>query len=188
MRLAIFGGTFDPIHSAHLTIAREARQQFRLDRILFVPAGNPPHKTESTSATFEHRFRMVELACRGSDGFVASRLEEGDRPSYSLLTVEAVRRDLAAGDELFFLIGADAFAEITTWFRWPELVRRTAFLVVTRPGHEYSTPPGGIVERLEIAALPVSSSEIRDRLRRGERPEAMPEQVLDYIESHSLYR
>ncbi len=77
MKTAIFGGTFDPIHSAHLEMARQAADQFALDRVLFIPAGNPPHKHADTP--FEHRYRMVELACAADPRFVASRLEEGER-------------------------------------------------------------------------------------------------------------
>ncbi len=88
MRTAIFGGTFDPIHSAHLEMARRAADQYQLDRVLFIPAGNPPHKQAEVS--FEHRYRMVELACAEDSRFVASRLEEGAAKSYSIDTIERV--------------------------------------------------------------------------------------------------
>ena len=88
MRVAIFGGTFDPIHKAHLTVAREAVTQFGLSSVMFVVASNPPHKAGQTRAQFEERYRMVELACRGSLEFVPSRLEEGNGRSYSIYTVE----------------------------------------------------------------------------------------------------
>ena len=104
MRTAIFGGTFDPIHSAHLEMARQAADQFGLDRVLFIPAGNPPHKHADTP--FEHRYRMVELACAADPRFVASRLEEGDQKSYSIHTIERVKAD---NGEVFFIIGSDAF-------------------------------------------------------------------------------
>ncbi len=79
MRLALFGGTFDPIHNAHLTVAREAAGQFHLDQVWFVPAAHPPHKSDQTGATYEDRFRMTELACQADPRFVASRLEAGEQ-------------------------------------------------------------------------------------------------------------
>src|SRR5262245_28752059 len=117
MRTAIFGGTFDPVHSAHLLMARRAAEQFSLDQVLFIPAGNPPHKEADTP--YEHRFRMVELACFADPRFIPSRLEEGRAKSYSIHTIERVR---AANGDLFFLIGSDAFEEISTWHRWQEVV------------------------------------------------------------------
>src|SRR5215468_10126169 len=107
MKTAIFGGTFDPIHSAHLIVAREAADKFALDRVLFIPAGNPPHK--GAAAPYEDRYRMVELACAEDPRFVASRLEEGREKSYSIHTIERVRSLGSPGDNVFFVIGADAF-------------------------------------------------------------------------------
>ena len=185
MRLALFGGTFDPIHNAHLTVAREAAAQFHLDEVWFVPAAHPPHKSDHTGATYEDRFRMTELACQVDPRFVASRLEAGESKSYSLDTGERVR---AMGEQPYFIIGADAFAEITSWHRWQDLVRLTAFIVVTRPGHQYATPPGARVHRLETVALPVSSSEIRRKLAAGEIPAELPASVGRYIAERGLYQ
>src|SRR5437764_1602699 len=148
MRLALFGGTFDPVHCAHLTVAREAADAFALDRVLFVPAGNPPHKHD-TSTPFEDRFRMVELACAADSRFEASRVEAGTQKSYSIVTIERLRSQLAPDDTLFFIIGADAFAEITSWYRWQQVVQAVEFIVVTRPGHVYSVPDGARVHRLD---------------------------------------
>src|SRR5579859_6251814 len=129
MRLALFGGTFDPIHNAHLTVAREAADQFDLEQVWFIPAANPPHKSAHHGATYEDRFRMTELACKADLRFVPSRLEEGTEKSYSVDTVERV---IALGQQPYFIIGADAFAEVSTWHRWQDLVRLTEFIVVTR--------------------------------------------------------
>ncbi len=186
MKIAIFGGTFDPIHGAHLAVAREALHQFQLDRILFVPAGNPPHKHAGTS--YDDRLRMVELACRAEPRFEVSRLEQGKRKSYSILTVEDVGNTLAPGDELFFLIGADAFEELPTWHRWEDVAQRVEFLVVTRPGHVIRSIPEARVRRLETVALPVSSSEIRAELARGVAPADLPPAVLAYVRERGLYR
>jgi len=185
MRLALFGGTFDPIHNAHLTVAREAAGQFHLDEVWFVPAAHPPHKSDHTGATYEDRFRMTELACQVDPRFVASRLEAGERKSYSVDTVERVR---ALGEQPYFIIGADAFAEIASWHRWQDLVRLTEFIVVTRPGHQYATPSGARVHRLETVALPVSSSEIRRQLADGQIPAELPPAVGRYISERGLYQ
>jgi nicotinate-nucleotide adenylyltransferase len=187
LKVAIFGGTFDPIHTAHLTVAREAADEFHLDRVLFVPAANPPHKAETTTP-YDHRYAMVELACAADPRFVASRLEEGLEKSYSFHTIQKVRATLNPGDSLFFLIGADAFAEIGTWYRSTEVIELVEFVVVTRPGHEYRVPPRARVRRLETLALPVSSSEIRQKLAAGESPAELPPAVLKYIQLQRLYR
>ena len=212
MRIAIFGGTFDPIHSAHFEMARSAADQFRLDRVLFIPAGNPPHK--HADASFEHRYRMVQLACAADPRFLASRLEEGAAKSYSIDTIERVKAGSAqaapsagapsagaanagAGNAaasstdgnsaLFFIIGSDAFAEIQSWRRWEDVIRAVEFIVVARPGHEIAGPPGARVNRLESVELPVSSSDIRDALARGESPPELPPAIADYIRDHGLY-
>jgi nicotinate-nucleotide adenylyltransferase len=182
MRTAIFGGTFDPIHRAHLVVAREAADAFELDQVLFIPAANPPHKEAGTA--YEHRYRMVELACAEDPRFMPSRLEEGRQKSYSIFTIERVK---AMGGEVFFLVGADAFAEIQTWYRWQDVVREVEFIVVTRPGHNYASPPGARVRRLETVALPVSSSEIRQELAQGKNPAELPDAVVAYIRANGLY-
>ncbi len=187
MRLAIFGGTFDPIHKAHVAMAAEAADRFQLDRVLFVPAANPPHKSGLTYAAYEDRVRMAQLASNGDPRFQVSRLEEGPGRSYSVDTVEKVRATLGPSDELFFLIGADAFAEIETWHRWRKLIAEVTFIVVSRPGHRYRIPEGARVERLETVDLPVSSSEIRSALAAGKRPAEIPEAVIEHILRHVLY-
>jgi nicotinate-nucleotide adenylyltransferase len=188
LRLAIYGGTFDPVHRAHLAVAREAAGQFGLDRVLFVPAGRPPHKVGATHASYADRVRMVELACQGEPRFEVSRLEAGTVRSYSVETIGRVRSQLAPGDELYFVIGADAFADIRTWLRWDEVVRSVRFIVVSRPGHSYEVPEGATVLRLDTLGLTVSSSAIRGQLGSGESPLEVPPAVLAYIQAHGLYR
>jgi nicotinate-nucleotide adenylyltransferase len=187
LKIAIFGGTFDPVHSAHLTVAREAARAFALDRVLFIPASHPPHKSAVTAAPYEDRYNMVAVACRGEPALEPSRLEAGQVWSYSIDTLERVKATLGPEDELYFLIGADAFAEIQTWRRWRDVVRQVEFIVVTRPGHRYEVPPGARVHRLDTLVLPVSSSEIRARLAAGESPAELPPGVLDYIRERGLY-
>lgn len=183
MKTAIFGGTFNPIHTAHLAMARAAADAFALDRVLFIPAGNPPHK--ETSTPYEHRLRMVEIACAADPRFVASRMEEGNEKSYSIHTIERVK---AGGDQVYFIIGSDAFAEIETWYRWEDVLGAVEFIVVSRPGHAIQAPPGARVHPLDTVELPVSSSEIRRALARGETPEVVPPAVLEYIRANGLHR
>jgi len=187
MRLAIFGGTFDPIHNGHLAMAREATRRCALDRVLLVPAARPPHKSEGPHAPYEDRFRMVELACAGKPPFEASRLEAGTAMSYSIDTIEKVRAGLTPADRLLFLIGADAFREIESWRRWQEVVRSVEFIVVSRPRRQYAIPSDARVHRLDDLEVPTSSSDIRRKLARGEFDVDVPPGVLDYIRARRLY-
>ena len=129
---------------------------------------------------------MVELACAGDPRFEVSRLEE-DTSSYSIDTITQVRGQLASEDELFFVIGADAFAEIETWRRWQDVLRSVTFIVASRPGHDFRVPAGAAIERLETVDLPFSSSAIRREFAAGRRPLEVPEPVLEYILRHGLY-
>ncbi len=186
MRLALYGGTFDPIHNAHLAVARQAADRFRLDSVWFIPAARPPHK-HCAHAPYADRVRMAELACAGEPRFRVSRLEENTERSYSVETVERVCAGQAPGDELFFILGADAFAEIDTWRRWRDLARAVCFVVVSRPGSVYHAPPEVRFERLDTLDLDVSSSAIRRELAGGGRPATLPKSVLAYIEEKRLY-
>jgi nicotinate-nucleotide adenylyltransferase len=188
MKIALFGGTFDPIHNAHLVVAQTAANRFALDRVLFVPSAHPPHKAGVTTALYEDRVRMVELACAEDPRFEVSRLEEGTARSYSIDTIDKVRAGLSHGDELFFIIGADAFAEIQTWRRWQDVARSVCFLVASRPGRTYDIPKEVRMERLDGLELVASSSSIRQALAAGEAPAEIPKCVLAYIAAKNLYR
>jgi nicotinate-nucleotide adenylyltransferase len=195
-RTALFGGTFDPIHNAHLEIARAAADRFGLAKVLFVPAANPPHKPGGATASYEDRVRMAELACSADPRFADPRFEvsrieapAGDSParSYSILTIEKLRA-LGVGP-LSFLIGADAFREIRSWYRWRDVVASVEFIVVTRPGAQWEAPPGAVVHELAGLDIPVSSSDIRRQLAEpGASRVPIPAVVLDYIREHGLYR
>ncbi len=185
MRLGIFGGTFDPIHNAHLTLARAAVEACALDRLLFIPAAHPPHRSRGPRAGYEDRLRMVELAIAGAPHFAASRLEQGDALSYSIDTIRKIEASQPEA-ELFFLIGADAFAEIKTWKRWEEVVAAVRFIVAARPGAAYSIPPGAAVREVPLQ-LDISSSKVRALLEAGAAGIPVPEAVVGYIRALGLY-
>jgi nicotinate-nucleotide adenylyltransferase len=184
-RVCVFGGTFDPVHVAHIRIAEEAKRKFLLDLVLLVPAGNPPHKDAFTP--FEDRYRMVELACEGWPGLEASPIEAGTAQSFTIDTIQRVRRKLRPTDALFFLIGADAFDDLETWKGWEELVQLTEFIVVARPESEYRVPLGARVHRLDGLALQVSSSLIRASLAAAEPTPELDDKVRAFIEERGLY-
>jgi nicotinate-nucleotide adenylyltransferase len=139
VNIALFGGTFDPIHAGHVQAARAAARKFSLDRVLFIPTGNPPHKYHDRLTPFPHRYGMVVLACAGDQRLIPSLLEaptpEG-KPCYSIDTVRKVRRSLKKSDRLFFLIGVDAFLELPYWKEYRRLLELVNFIVVSRPGFD----------------------------------------------------
>ena len=182
-KTAIFGRTFDPIHSAHLLVGSEARRAFQLDKVLLVPAGTPPHK-EGPEASFEDRLAMVKLACQGMEGFEVSDVERDGGKSYSIFTIEKLRKP---GETLYFVIGADAFAELQTWYRWKDVAAAVEFIVVTRPGHVYEIPEGAVAHTLATVDEPISSSEVRRKIAAGVIPEEIPAPVRRYIEERKLY-
>lgn len=167
-------------------MARAAADGFALRRVLFVPASNPPHKSGIAMASWEDRVRMVELACAVDPRFEVSRIEENANPSYSILTIE--RLLAAESGPLAFLIGADAFAEIRTWYRWQDVIRLVDFIVVTRPGSSYDAPHGARVQELSGLDLPVSSSEIREEITLGRTDVPVPDSVFRYISENRLYQ
>ncbi|MBI4164574.1 MAG: nicotinate (nicotinamide) nucleotide adenylyltransferase [Acidobacteria bacterium] len=215
MRIALFGGTFDPIHSGHLRAARAAARKFRLDRILFVPSGNPPHKAEDGLTPFSRRYAMVVLATTGDPRFFPSLLEEpatDGRLRYSIDTVRAARRQLSTNDEMFFLLGADAFRDLPHWKDFRRLLDATHFIVASRPGYSIGqlagTLPSGLevrpeprqrptalrLRRTTIHILPgldiaISSRQIRETIRKGGRVAGLvPRLVEEYILKEGLYR
>ena len=195
MRIALFGGTFDPVHEGHLEIARAAADRFALDRVLFIPGGDPPHK-DNRRTPYEDRWRMTELACAADPRFEASRLEAPEtlagRRSYSVDTIERVRADLGERDELFFLLGEDAFRDLVIWYRLDDVVGMVEFLVVSRGGEPTTDdPPHPSVRfrRLNGVENPISSSEIRRRVRQGLSLEGWtPPEVARWIEKRGLYQ
>jgi len=196
VKIALFGGTFDPVHDAHLAVARAAADAFDLDRVLFVVSGDPPHKANRRHTPYDHRQRMVELACETDPRFESPRLEDPrvlqGRRSYSIDTIERIRAGLAPDDELFFLLGEDAFRDLDIWYRREDIVSAVEFLVVSRPDSDQQPEPEapGLRARwLRGVCHPVSSTEVRRRLAAGESvSEMLPSAVADYIRAHGLYR
>ena len=182
------GGTFDPIHHGHLVCAEEARYQFELDEVIFVPAGNPWQKRGVSDA--EDRYLLTMLATASHPQFSVSRLEiDRAGPSYTLETLRAFRGFYTEAD-LFFITGADAVAEILSW-KDPEAVLGQAhFIAATRPDHDFGNivALGERVSVIEIPALAISSSDIRARVAAG-RPirYLVPALVEEFIGSRGLY-
>ena len=187
-RICLFGGTFDPIHQAHLRMAEEALNKFHLDRVVFIPAGNPPHKDVPGVTPYDDRLEMVKLACAVNPRFEVSEIERGSDRSYTVNTLTRFRDQLGPDDQLFFLIGADAFDELETWRRWQEVVLLTNFIVVSRPGTNYHIPAGARVLQLDDIQLPTASTTIRAKLAAGELTSEVPAPVRDYIDKRGLYR
>jgi nicotinate-nucleotide adenylyltransferase len=182
------GGTFDPIHNGHLVCAEEARCQFQLDEVIFVPAGNPWQKPGVSSA--EDRYLMTVLATASHENFSVSRIEiDREGPSYTLETLKAFR-SFYDDVELFFITGADAVAEILSW-KDPEAVLNEAhFIAATRPGYDIGNM-GALREKVSmmpIPALAISSSDIRARVGSGKPVRyLMPPEVAQFISSRGLY-
>jgi nicotinate-nucleotide adenylyltransferase len=187
-RVCLFGGTFDPIHNAHLQMAEEAAARFQLNRVIFIPAGNPPHKNSRQVTPYEDRLAMVKLACADNPTFEISEMERGNERSYTFNTLQRFTPQLAPGDRLFFLIGADAFDELETWYRWHDVLQMTEFIVVSRPGKEYRIPAGGRVLRLDNVQLPAASRTIRSKVAAGQPTPELPHPVRRYIDAHGLYQ
>jgi len=158
MRIGLFGGTFNPIHRCHLEAALQAKRALRLERIVFIPSGDPPHKGNVSLAPARDRYEMVRLATADHAGLEVSDIETR-RPekSYSIDTVQALRKNLGPEVELFFIIGLDAFLDLPTWKQAPEVLRSCHFVVLGRPGATFVSlrrmsllPP---IDRLSLVAL-----------------------------------
>ncbi len=187
MRLGLYGGTFDPIHNAHVAVAEAAAQMFTLDLVLLIPNRIPPHKHEATGASFEDRLRMVELAVAGRSKLTACDIERHEGKSYTIETLESLRAIHGPSAQFYFVIGADAFAEAGTWHRAEEVFRMTEFIVAARPGYGFEIPKGAVVHRLDSVRFVESSTAMRAMLAVGERPVGLPSSVAEYIEKVGLY-
>ena len=200
MRVGVLGGTFDPIHIGHLVAAEEVRAQLGLDRVVFVPAGLPPHKLTDDVSSVDHRLAMVKLAIVSNPYFTVSRVDI-DRfgPCYTVDTIELLRDEWgqAAGDvELYFILGSDSLADIVTWHKPERLIRLCRLAVMERPGYrvdmdELERLLPGITSRVHFINSPqldISSTDIQKRVRQGLPIKyQVPEAVEDYIYEYDLY-
>ncbi len=188
MRIGVFGGSFDPIHQGHLIVAAAAADRLGLDRVLFVPARVQPFKGGRHGAGVEDRAAMVAVALAADRRFALDRRELSRQgPSYTVDTLRELQAEHPA-DALFLLIGADAARELPGWHDAARLPRLARIVVLTRPG---ASPPSHplCADTLAVPAVPVSATEIRERVRRGERIDGLvPEAVAGYIEQRGLYR
>lgn len=199
-RLGLLGGTLDPIHVGHLDAAEAAMRALSLDEVLVIPAHDPPHRPDDPRASSYHRFAMVALAIDGRRGYRASDVElRRQGPSYTALTLRELHAAGWRAPELYFIIGADAFAEIATWYEYPAILGACQFAVISRPGITIDealarTPDlrervGDTIHLVAADTAPVSSTEIRARLVAGSSVDGLvPPAVQRHIAAHSLYR
>ena len=208
MTLGVLGGTFDPIHNGHLAAAAAAQQWLDLASIVLVPSRIPPHRQDPVRASAEQRYEMAALAAAGRPGWSASRIEVArEAPSYTFDTLVELQQQTRS--QIFFILGADAFAEIATWHRYPEVLDLAKFVVVSRPGitldslrdrvpSAFDRPVDSAQDgqssaqtRVILVEAPtpdISSTEIRRRVRAGESLRGLvPDAVATYIQTHRLY-
>jgi nicotinate-nucleotide adenylyltransferase len=192
LRLGIMGGTFDPIHHGHLVAASEAATRFSLDEVVFVPTGQPWQKQDTEVSPAEHRYLMTVIATAANPRFTVSRVDlERPGPTYTIETLRDLRAQRGPGADLFFITGADALGQILSWKDSDELFELAHFIGVTRPGHALSGDglPADRVSLLEVPAMAISSTAVRERVREGEPVwYLVPDGVVQYIGKYGLYR
>lgn len=211
--LGLFGGTFDPVHFGHLRLAEEAIAHLGLGAVRWIPAGQPPHRG-APQVTGAQRLAMVVGATAGNPRFAVDASEvEAPAPSYTVHTLERLRAELGSERSLVLLVGADAFAGLTTWYRWRDILALAHIAVSHRPGFPVEpdslpaelggifharrltdagglqTAPAGRIATFAMTQLAISATQIRQLLSNGRSPRyLLPDSVLDYIQTHSLYR
>lgn len=193
-RIGLLGGSFDPVHVAHLALARAALRALNLQQVQFIPAANPWQRAPLQAAP-EHRLRMIELAIDGQAGLAANPIElERGGATYTIDTLLA----LPGGPRYVWLLGTDQLANFCTWRQWQDIAARVELAVATRPGTPLAPPPelatwlathGQALAELPFAPMAISASDIRARLARGDSTEGLlAPQVAQYIARHGLYR
>lgn len=192
-RVGVFGGTFNPLHNAHIQVALTAMRACELSEILFVPNGIPPHKRKLEGVGKEDRFRMVELAIAPHKNVRASRIEiDRDGPSYTIDTIKALKDDYAQG--ICFIVGADRLLELDTWKEPDALLRSVPFVLAPRAGvslESFDSPPFdcATIYPLDMSEVDLSSSWLREKIHRGEAIEEwVPSAVAEYVRERGLYR
>lgn len=209
LRIGVLGGTFDPVHIGHLRGGLEVAEMMRLDELRLTPNARPPHRDTPQVSALD-RLAMVECAVAGVATLVVdSRELQRDTPSYTIDTLELMRAELAADDQLFLLLGWDAFCGLPTWHRWEDLLQHCHILVLQRPDADSEPPdalrnllaarsvsdplalkgPGGQIAFVWQTPLAVSATQIRQLLASGKSVRYLvPDAVLAYIDAHGLYR
>ena len=188
--IGIFGGTFNPIHLGHLIIAGKVRESLNLEKIIFVPAHYPPHKKAPEIGGL-HRYRMVKLAISNNFYFVASKIElEREGKSYTIDTVNALKKMYLPEKDFYFILGLDAYLETDSWKEIEKLKKLVTFVVVKR-----NVIPSGTrnlsfknVSFIDLEPIGISSSEIRSKIKKGKSVHTLlPDKVMNYIQQHHLY-
>lgn len=195
-KIGLFGGTFDPPHKGHIALAKAALINFSLDKIIFIPAGNPPHKTGKNVSDKTHRFEMVKLAIKNESDFLISDFDiKNEKPNYSYLTIEHFKKDYP-DDEIFFIIGADSYRDFPKWKNYPDILSICTFLVLNRNDAdlgEYFKKYREISPRHQALFLDefshsVSSTELREKIALGKDcKDLLPDGVYEYIKKNNLY-
>ncbi len=199
-KIGIMGGTFDPIHYGHLVIAEQIRQNYNLDKVIFIPVGIPPHKRELRITKGEHRYLMILLATMTNPYLDVSRIEIDKKDiSYTIETMRELKKKYMDKDvEFYFIIGADAISTIESWKEPAELLKMCKFIAATRPGVTNSNMSSMIeyykenysadIQTMAVSAVDISSTDIRNRIS-GNRPikYLLPEAVEHYIIKNGLY-
>ncbi|RNC29927.1 MAG: putative nicotinate-nucleotide adenylyltransferase [Candidatus Dichloromethanomonas elyunquensis] len=199
LRLGIMGGTFDPIHYGHLVAAETARIELELDNVLFIPAGNPPHKIDRIITDANLRFEMVEMSIRSNNNFKVSRMEiERTGPTYTIDTLRILKKTFS-DQELYFITGTDALKEMLTWREPEEIIKLSKIVGVSRPGYDSRNVLSKIFKKypftkeriyqLEVPALAISSTDIRSRVFNQKSIRyLLPEEVRLFIKTNHLYQ
>jgi len=191
MRLAIFGGTFDPIHQGHLVLAEVARTQFKLDRVIFLPTGIPPHKS-APSASSPQRLAMVKRAIHGHPAFQVSDWEVRQKAKVYTVDTLAHFREKHPQDTLFFIVGSDSLKAIKTWKSGADVLRSASFLVAERPGAVWTSIPLALRRQTQKIAAPlmdIASQTLRAHVAAGQSIRyQVPAAVARYIQTHGMYR
>lgn len=195
-KIGLFGGTFDPPHKGHIALAKATLLNFSLDKIIFIPAGNPPHKTQKRVSDKTHRFEMVKMAIKGEPNFSISDFDiKNERPNYSYLTIEHFKNEYP-DDEIFFIVGADSYRDFPKWKNYPDILSLSTFIVLNRNDAdlgEYFKKYCEIYPEHKALfsddfSFALSSTELREKIKSGEDcKNLLPDGVYEYIKKHKLY-
>ena len=196
-RIGLFGGTFDPPHKGHIALAERVSTEFSLDKLIFIPAGNPPHKTDKKVTDKAFRFEMIKLAAEGNGKFSISDVDiKNEKPNYSYLTIEHFINTYP-DDEIFFIVGADSYRDFPKWKNYPDILSLCTFIVMNRNDENLNRyylkyrelSPSHKALFSDDFSYDLSSTELREKLQKGENcKEYLPDGVYEYIKKNNLYR